>query len=429
MACEPRGEEQGSVFDEWAAAVVEQSTLRWGGQRVARVFAAPPAAGVAQWRSWRTPLRLHAARPVASAALAQWGMALEQAYLQLQSADWPLPLPDLAGGSSEFDVYLQENGDWPTVHTACCAPPAPLDAALSFATLPWTPVAAPRPCVVLALLAEAGLHGLDPAEAPPWRTATAHWLAATWLGSSACLGAAFAYAQGQCDRGLLPEHGPPGTGALLVAYLAQTLAPAASARPQWVRQWWDFARQRTWDDGDWRGSPDLWETLAVLAKAQGRRLIEVVRSFNLWRWSLPELPDAVWQDAPRPTTTALAWPTVGQPQRYWRPRPLQAWGTQYLRLKRSAPTATGELRVWLTGEYGVRWSLQLVRLDAQGRRRGTVQAPVRRAGQVYLPLQLDTKDADVLIVVTNLSSRPPDADVRDDNGRAFRLTAQWQPRS
>jgi hypothetical protein len=87
---------------------------------------------------------------------------------------------------------------------------------------------------------------------------------------------------------------------------------------------------------------------------------------------------------------------------------------------RDAPRGA-QLRVWLRGEYGVEWALVAVRLGPDGRERGRMSAPPRREPRSYVPVDLVDDTTSVLVAVTNLSNRLPDADSVDENVRAFRL--------
>ena len=101
---------------------------------------------------------------------------------------------------------------------------------------------------------------------------------------------------------------------------------------------------------------------------------------------------------------------------------VEVFGSQYALVDVRGAPAESRLRVWLRGEYGVEWALTGSRLDASGRELGRLSAPPRRDdGRSYLPVELTPDTTHVLVSVTNLSHRLPDADDDDPNARAFRL--------
>ena len=89
---------------------------------------------------------------------------------------------------------------------------------------------------------------------------------------------------------------------------------------------------------------------------------------------------------------------------------------------RQASAPGSALSLWHAGEYGVEWSLVAIRLDPNGRELGRMIAPPRRNPRSYLRLELPAGTAEVVLALTNLSSRIPDADEPDENVRSYRLT-------
>lgn len=103
--------------------------------------------------------------------------------------------------------------------------------------------------------------------------------------------------------------------------------------------------------------------------------------------------------------------------------PLEVFGSAYAWVDvRGAPPGS-RLRVWLRGEYGVEWALTGSRIAEDGRElQGHVSAPPRRGDRrSYLPVELTPETTHVMVSVTNLSHRLPDADDPDPNARAYRL--------
>lgn len=104
------------------------------------------------------------------------------------------------------------------------------------------------------------------------------------------------------------------------------------------------------------------------------------------------------------------------------PQPLEPFGSAYVVLEGDAIEGVEELRCWLRGEYGVRWSFVAVQIGEDGSELERLTAPPTGAvPESFLPVPLDPQIARVLFVVTNLSSRLPDADEPDANERSFEL--------
>ena len=91
-------------------------------------------------------------------------------------------------------------------------------------------------------------------------------------------------------------------------------------------------------------------------------------------------------------------------------------------LEGSTWTSSERLRAWMKGEYGVRWSFVAVRLDENGTELRRVAAPhTGPTPTAYVPIELDSRARQLLFVVTNLSSRLPNAAEPDLNERSFEL--------
>jgi hypothetical protein len=100
---------------------------------------------------------------------------------------------------------------------------------------------------------------------------------------------------------------------------------------------------------------------------------------------------------------------------------VRAFGSGYVVVDTRAAPVGANLRVWLRGEYGTRWALLATRLDAGGRELSRLSAPPRRLPRSYLVVELREPTDHVLLAVTNLGPRLPDADSIDVNERAFEL--------
>jgi hypothetical protein len=417
---------------EYAAAIVELTTPRWEGQVVPWPDPTPrPAAGAHVLRSDRWPMSVHLGSevPVAygEAALA----ALEAARDHLAHAGWPEPYPDGGlGGTGDFDLYLEplEAG----LVEAFADAPVPwsqYDAVTTFAVLdPATPEYALAPCVAAAY-AQAALYGQDPAEARAWRQASGAY--ASWLvtGEVGCTDAA-AEQQRHPHLAWVREDDVPASGSgagLLLAMLSERYDDGDRVL---VRDLWQLARQRSTGTPHLRGTPDVWQALDLLLDGAGLGTEQVLADAGVDRFFSGEraghAPLAVLRALGPGATVPVAWrtrwpklPARSAPA----DPPLEPTGSAYALVDVADAADEAILRVWLRGEYGVRWSLVAVRLSAEGRELSRMTAPERtQIPHSYLPVQLTADTAQVLVVVTNLSSRLPDADLPDENVRSFQLT-------
>ena len=124
--------------------------------------------------------------------------------------------------------------------------------------------------------------------------------------------------------------------------------------------------------------------------------------------------------APPPHAGPYPWASLPRRARLDSPA-IRAFGSGYVVLDTRDAPPEASLRVWLRGEYGTRWSLVAVRLDAEGRVLSQMSAPPRRLPRSYLVLELRAHTDHVLLAVTNLGPRLPDADSVDVNERACEL--------
>jgi len=418
-------------LQEWSEAIAMGMNQRWEGPRVPEPPPSPrPDLPVAA-RSWRLPVAVHAGPEVEPERIERALEALEAAAVTLEDGGWGAPLPDGGrGGTGGFDLYLARGGD----HAASAGADAPvawsfLDAMSSFATVdPEVDDGALAACVADAY-AQALLVGIDPAEADAWRRATAAWLAWQATGRWGCEEDVVTQQREPWRSWISGAAGGGAGGALLLAMLS---ARHDRGTGTFVRDVWQLARQRTWDGDELRASPDLWEALEVAVSVAGDDLVESIEDFAVARWfggaaereSAAPIPivRALPAGAVVPPHAEIAWDELPEHTREADP-PLEPFGSAYMRIDTSeAPDGT-VLRIWLRGEYGVRWSLVAVRLGANGRELTRLSAPAREEPRSYLVLELMDDTEEVLIAVTNLSSRRPDADEPDENVRSFKLIA------
>lgn len=193
---------------------------------------------------------------------------------------------------------------------------------------------------------------------------------------------------------------------------------------QFVRDLWALATQRTWEGVGLRADPDLWSSTETAVERSGDRLLDNIEDLAVLRWFVGRNERDDWPlaaldgDARVPIDKAV----TRTPSKVSARTPLQAFGSAYVVMDAPAWRDAKVLRAWLQGEYGVRWSLVAVQLDVGGSEIRRIAAPPTAVTpRAYVPLELDQKTTRILFVVTNLSSRLPDADEPDANERAFEL--------
>jgi len=374
-----------------------------------------------------------------------WAEALDRAHELLARDGWPTAPPDGGrGGTNGLDVYLLDQPESERPSDGLEPEPGPasrgprrsevrLDAPLFLATQDAAivhvavsaDVAADRvlACAV-QLAAEAGLFASDPGEASSLRHATGAWLAWTYTGHAGCDEDALVRQQTQSFRGLVSDDARDGEGGALL--LAAISARHDAAETGFLRDVWLAARQRTRDDGDLRGEPDVLRVLGQVATLAHDPLDRVIESVAVARYFagarggaarpdvqlLRELPAT----AVVPVFATTTWSELPERLRSTGPA-LEPWGSAYARVDvRDAPSGS-QLRVWLDGETGTEWSLVAVRLGADGAERGRTRAPPTRRTRAYIPVELLEGTAEVVLVITNV---PDDDDPRDRTVTASR---------
>ncbi|MDH5492255.1 MAG: hypothetical protein OEY14_09900, partial [Myxococcales bacterium] len=332
------------------------------------------------------------------------------------------------GDTAGFDLYLVP-GARAESHAEGRIVWSFLDATTPFATLDPALVAGRLDACVTQAYADAILLGMDPAEARSWRAATAAWLAWMVTGIAGCEDP-HEEQQRAPWRGWFPseqetlDQRPLGGGALLLAALS---ARHDRGTGIFVRELWQMSRQRTWEGLDLRAAPDLWMALETsfelveLEMSEFLAELAVSRYFTGARATGGGLLRDLAPETRVPIRLAIPWSALPA-QSVPADPPLEPFGSGYVRVDvRDAPPGS-LLRVWLRAEYGVEWSLQAVRLDGRRRELGRMRAPPRRnVPRSYLPVELEPGTETVLLVITNLSSRLPDADGIDENERSFRV--------
>ena len=274
---------------------------------------------------------------------------------------------------------------------------------------------------VTAAYAEALLMSMDPAEARTWRRATAAWLTWELTGQFGC-DEAVSRQQAEPYRSWVAGAAGDGAGgALWLAYLS---ARHDAMPGQFVRDVWGLASQRTWEGNQLRADPDLWSAIETAIDRSGDRLVANIEEFAVLRWFVgrTERSDAIVSAIDSDAVAPISRRMGRLPTRVVARQPLESFGSAYLSMDASTWSDGTGLRAWLRGEYGVRWSVVAVQLDARGNEIRRISAPhTGPTPQAYLPIELDETTQQLLFVVTNLSNGLPDADEPEVHQRAFEL--------
>ena len=439
----------------WARVLAEATAPRWIGPRVPW---APPSARPQvplAVSSWTRPVAVHATDAVAQATVLRALRALEDAHAWMEDAGWGAPVSDAGrGGDDGLDLYLvsPRGSDAPgSFDVPSAAPGEPddaparsvqvgydsrvawtdLDTATTFASVDADVEPEALEACVTSAYAQAVLAGSDPAEAPAWRRALGTWLGWQITGTF-CDPEALAWAQARAERALVGHA--PGSGEAGAFLLAVLSARHDGGTGRFVRDLWQLARQRTWEGDALRAEPDLWHAIEHALEVSREPLVRIVPDLAVGRWftggraglgarAVPFLRDAPGEVVPAGRASWARMPRTlvhGEPE-------LGPFGSAYALVDVEAAPPQSSLRVWLRGELGVRWSLVAVRLDRAGRELGRMEATPRREPRAYLPVELDATTAQVLLVVTLLPWRAPEADEPDEAVRGFKLVVDRGP--
>jgi hypothetical protein len=384
-------------LDSWAEATVGLSTAKWAGQRVP--FPAPRQRPASSGRleSLFAPLRVYSAAGTDPEQAERVLAALERIFPVLAAAGW-------VPGAQLHDVYVAHEGHGAGAALDWSEPVGPYDGARAFALVDARLSGAQLEVCATQALVETYLYELDPAEAPSVRKASAAYVAWLATGVTGC--------DDDWERELeQPQADPfsdPGSagGAL---WLARLSARQDQQRGTFLRQLWEFARQRTWEGRDLRASPDLFECIAQALELGHEKLEQVAGELSEQRvleaWPLGVAPA-------RPPT--VKWDTLPSQSASASDPVVEVLGARYLWVSLGAPRPGERLRVWSRGELGARWALLTTRLDAQGRVVGRVSAPPRKNPNSFVVVELDDRTTDVLVSVTNVGDGIPDADAATD---------------
>ncbi len=429
------GEEGGDMLGigNVAATLIAMTALHWDGARTKEPQPRDRPPATRRIDSELLPVAVHGSDDVSEARLRAALRALEQAVWVLEREGWELPVPDGGRGeTSGFDLYLS-----PTDALAEGAPEGDvpwsfLDSNIGFGVVD-PDVDRLGACVAQAY-GETLALSLDPAEASGWRKALGVYLARRVTGEFGC-GDAVDRQQAEPYRSWIPtverldERAPldGGGGALLFALLSERHDGGTG---RFIRDLWDLVRQRTWEQETLglRASPDLWEGIDTVLEASGSKLDPYMDELAVARFALGDSARerhagyAALHDLNTPVPLTFETDLAALPHHTGASPVLDVYGSAYAMVDVRGAPSDSRLRIWLRGEYGVEWQLSATRLDAEGRERGRLSAPPRVGDRrAYLPIELDEDTAQVLVTVTNLGHRLPDADDPEMSARAFRL--------
>lgn len=418
--------------NEYAEALVAGLTPHWGGPRVPHPLATPrPTESRVYLTDDLEPIRVHGAVAEDESRLRLVLDAASHAMTALRAREWGVVAEDGGlGGSTEFDVYLDPTVDGYAVKSDGSLLWTYLDTESGFAVVNSTLSDRELEACTTAAYAETLLMSLDPAEAPAWRRATAAYLTYLLTGSFGChesrvlADVALSYQSAIPDSERVAEGRDAAAAGYFVALLD---AQERGGEATFIRDMWQLTRQRTWEGHDLRASPDLWMAIEATFGFAHKELPDIIEQISVGRFlaGTPGAPNPGFRGLPHVTphwigTTSFAdLPTRFAPA----DPPIETFGSGYalLRMGEEVPANT-RVRVWMHGEFRVEWDLVVVPLDRNGHELSRVAAPPRRTPRSYLEVLLPAHTDRVLVVVTNMSHRLPDADIPDYNARSFQLT-------
>ena len=407
---------------ELASAIATMTTPVWKGPRAAPPEPTPrpyPGGGL---RSAIAPVAVHAAGSSDLKTLQSALRALEIAHTELSTRGWLPPATDAAlGGGPEFDLYLVPGVSGSEGYADGLVIWSYLDRATTFAVVDPTVSASMLAACVTNAYAEALLLSLDPAESHAWREATAAWLTWEVTGRFGCREAVDEQQREPHRSWIAGGSGDGAGGALLLAFLS---ARHDGGSGRFVRDVWELASQRTWEGDGLRAEPDLWSAFNTAIGLSGDRLEDNIVDLAILRSIVgkDDRANGLGANLDERPSAPVSHRLKTLPARVTGDPPLQPFGSAYVALETTDVARPGTVRAWLEGEYGVRWSLAAVQLDEDDKELARVIAPpTDRSGRAYLPIELLEDASKVLFVITNLSSRLPDADEPDTNERAFQL--------
>lgn len=399
----PAAADDPSGITSYAAAIVELTRPRWTGPRVPLPpFEARPEAERAG-SALDAPIAVHGDGDVDAALRGALRMHEELRRLGYS----PLPSDGRLGGGPELDLYLVRQDVAMDVGFDGFERRGLFDEGRVFVRLDASLQGARLEACAAEAFAMAHVATLDPAEAPVVRRAYALLYASPLYGPDACTDEL-----AMADR---RDSVDASSGRL-----ARLLAALAARDADAPRRTLELARQRSFDDGPLRASPDLFEVLRNDAEARrrGSDALGVEEGVAL---AFPELrPPSPFDLLPRGADFDLALARLPARTAPFEP-PLGVYGVARVDVDVAGAAERERLRVFLRGEAGTTFALSVLGIRADGSLATRVDAPVRREEpRAYVVLELAGLRK-VGIVVTHLGVEPPDADTPDRHRRTFQL--------
>ncbi len=403
-------------IDDWAEATTRSAAPKWTGPRVVFPNSAPRPATTGRLDSLLWPLSVQVGPGVSPRRAQEVLAAAEEALCLLEATGWTSGFGDAGqGGTAGRDLYVtHEAPRGAAAQLDATEPVWGLDGARSFAVVDARVPARRLAACVTQALAESVLFELDPAESAGVRRSSAAYL--SWL-ATGVLGCDNEE-NGRADQPSLSALGPEDSGRG-AEWLVALGARQDLNQGTFLRDMWQFARQRTWEGTGLRASPDLLEAIAAALADRGEQLENVAaeladhQGLSWLRASQREgataKPIKPTKGARRTPWAELTWSALpAHPPMASEVEPL---GSQYALVRIDRPLEPGDrLRVWSRGEYGARWALSLVALDEDLNLIGRVAAPPRKNPNSFATLEMMPQTRQVLISVTNLVDGVPDPD-------------------
>ena len=430
LSAQPSTMRHGSTIeglDEMADAIVDLTTRRWEGRRTPGPNpTARPSADV-RLDSQLYPLSVHGRQNMDIRHIEHVLSVLESAAHYAQDEGWMAPYGDGGlGGTNGFDLYLEPTEKLATAYVDGRLLWGHFDGATAYAVVDSGLRGVELEAAVMSAYIQALTYNLDTAEAESWRRATGTWMAWRMTGAFGVENAVVEQQRESWRSWISKAAGDGNGGALFLTMISER---HDEGRGDFIRELWQLARQHTWDGVELRADPDLWQALERALDLAGDRLYSLVEDFAVARYFSGPLRGKnaefhVLRDLSEHGVVPIHFRISMQqmPHHTAMGPSLEPFGSAYALVDVRGAPPESRLRVWLRGEYGVQWALTASRLDEHGRNLGTLSAPPRRGDRrSYLPVELSPETANVMVSITNLSHRLPDADDMDINARAFRL--------